>query len=178
MTHKGFKPIGLIYLGPSKRPLCPCWNRELSYNHHPFHNLKCLQITARAEQKAAAAASWWLFQRDYEMGVYYVDRDVAWISSERAFLNRMTWLFECINMRTLKYYLLTACSSGGNAPFALLCLRVLRYVKADLLLPDSCFASKSLWHSASVGICPSSREKNLWRRMILMFSNWGCRYHP
>lgn len=72
---------------------------------------------------------------------------------------------------------LTAASSGGNAPFAILWRPGLR-TRLFTLFDPSDVAAKSFAHSSSVATCPSWSEKNLWRRTVLMRSSWCVVYQP
>ena len=73
---------------------------------------------------------------------------------------------------------LTAASSGRNAPFAMLCFPG-RTLCADLegSLSPSVGVSKAS-HSSLVATWPHKREKNLWRKIVLILSKPCAVYQP
>jgi hypothetical protein len=73
----------------------------------------------------------------------------------------------------------TAASSGLNAPFAILCLPGLNFLlRTAVALFDAGSTTSRASHSSSVGMCPSSKEKNLCRRTVLIRSKACAEYHP
>ena len=65
----------------------------------------------------------------------------------------------------------TAASSGLKAPFAILCFPARsRWLRVADIFTEPSFAASRLRHSSSVATWPSSSEKNLCRRTILIRS--------
>ena len=73
----------------------------------------------------------------------------------------------------------TAASSGGSAPFAMLCFPNLSRCmgRGGSLFVPSCGTSRAS-HSSRVAICPPRSEKNLCRSTVLIRSKPCVEYHP
>ena len=74
---------------------------------------------------------------------------------------------------------LTAASSGGSAPLAMLCfpnLSLCRCLCGSLSVPSCGTSSAS--HSSCVATCPRRSEKNLCRSTVLIRSRAWVVYHP